>query len=98
MRKFNTAYFRKHLSGSLRRLENVSRSKILTAKIFRGTAAKAFLVILLAATAAAVTKPAAETVFATYQASSGRKLPIYSVDVPDNKIAISFDAAWGEGY
>ena len=28
-------------------------------------------------------------------AGADRKLPIYSVDTPDKKIAISFDAAWG---
>ena len=28
-------------------------------------------------------------------AGSNRKLPIYCVDTPDKKIAISFDAAWG---
>ena len=28
-------------------------------------------------------------------AASGKKLPIYSVDRQDNKIALSFDAAWG---
>ena len=27
--------------------------------------------------------------------NNNRKLPIYSVDVPEKKIAISFDAAWG---
>lgn len=27
--------------------------------------------------------------------NNSRKLPIYSVEVPEKKIAISFDAAWG---
>jgi polysaccharide deacetylase family sporulation protein PdaB len=39
--------------------------------------------------------PAARTVFNTYVAAQNRKLPIYSVDRDDNKISISFDAAWG---
>jgi len=64
-------------------------------KIFRNTTVKALLIVLLAVMAMAVTKPAVETVFATYQANNNRKLPIYSVDVPDKKVAISFDAAWG---
>lgn len=29
-------------------------------------------------------------------ADSDRKLPIYCVDRDDNKIALSFDAAWGK--
>ncbi len=29
-------------------------------------------------------------------ADSGRKLPIYCVSTTEKKIAISFDAAWGE--
>lgn len=28
--------------------------------------------------------------------STQKKLPIYSVETPDKKISISFDAAWGE--
>ena len=27
--------------------------------------------------------------------ASGKKLPIYSVETSENKVAISFDAAWG---
>lgn len=30
--------------------------------------------------------------------STGRELPIYSVETDDKKIAISFDAAWGDQY
>jgi polysaccharide deacetylase family sporulation protein PdaB len=30
--------------------------------------------------------------------NNDRKLPIYSVDTPEKKIAISFDAAWGADY
>lgn len=26
---------------------------------------------------------------------NGRELPIYSVETPDKKVALSFDAAWG---
>ena len=28
-------------------------------------------------------------------ANSDKKLPIYCVDTPDKKVALSFDAAWG---
>ncbi len=27
---------------------------------------------------------------------NGRELPIYSVETPEKKVALSFDAAWGE--
>lgn len=33
----------------------------------------------------------------TVISSSGRKLPIYCVNTEEPKIALSFDAAWGEG-
>lgn len=61
-------------------------------KIIRGV-----LVLGLLATAAVQSRPAVEMVFNTYTASTGeaRKLPIYSVETEEKKIAISFDAAWG---
>jgi peptidoglycan/xylan/chitin deacetylase (PgdA/CDA1 family) len=41
--------------------------------------------------------PAARMVFNTVAAAQNknRKLPIYSVDIPDKRVSISFDAAWG---
>ena len=39
--------------------------------------------------------PAAKTVFSVAAASSKRKLPIYSVETDEKKVALSFDAAWG---
>lgn len=41
--------------------------------------------------------PAVETVFNSYAQNAGvkKKLPIYSVDTEEKKIALSFDAAWG---
>ncbi len=36
--------------------------------------------------------PAVQSVFRVAEAE--RKLPIYCVDTPDKKVAISFDAAW----
>lgn len=51
-------------------------------------------VLCLAAAAvlfAAVYAPAAVTAGATQ-----RQLPIYSVERPDKRVAISFDAAWGD--
>ena len=98
MKKLHTAHWRKSLSVPLRQLKTVSEPNLLmamTEKLFRSTAVKALLIVLLAAMAVSVTKPAVETVFATYQSKDGRKLPIYSVDIPEKKVAISFDAAWG---
>lgn len=46
------------------------------------------LAVLICATAAVITSVSAF-------AGSNRKLPIYCVDTLDKKIAISFDAAWG---
>ena len=46
------------------------------------------LAVLVCATAAVITSVSAF-------AGADRKLPIYSVDTQDKKIAISFDAAWG---
>lgn len=40
-------------------------------------------------------KPSVQTVFKIASGDSKRLLPIYCVDRPDNKISISFDAAWG---
>ena len=51
----------------------------------------AALVVLLAAGGASAKAAGAETVFL----SGARSLPIYCVDRDDNKIAISFDCAWG---
>ncbi|MBO4694218.1 MAG: polysaccharide deacetylase family protein [Clostridia bacterium] len=49
------------------------------------------------ALATAILVCAAITVITSISAFAGsdRKLPIYCVDTPDKKIAISFDAAWG---
>ncbi|MDR3240034.1 MAG: polysaccharide deacetylase family protein [Clostridiales bacterium] len=42
-------------------------------------------------------KPAAQMVFRTISVaeSAQRKLPIYSVETPEKRVAVSFDAAWG---
>ena len=40
-------------------------------------------------------KPSVQTVFKIAAVDSGRLLPIYCVERPDNKISVSFDAAWG---
>ena len=55
------------------------------------------LIALLVIVAAANLRPAAVTVFSHYQTAQAakKKLPIYSVDTPDKKVAITFDAAWG---
>lgn len=29
---------------------------------------------------------------------NGRELPIYCVETPEKKVALSFDAAWGNGW
>ena len=38
---------------------------------------------------------AASMVFNTFAEAQNKKLPIYSVDIPEKKMSISFDAAWG---
>lgn len=43
----------------------------------------------------AETAPAFRSIFASKTTKNDKKLPIYSVERPDNKISISFDAAWG---
>ena len=48
-------------------------------------------IVLTIAIFTAVNLPAAVTTAAT-----ARQLPIYCVDRADNKVAISFDAAWGD--
>lgn len=55
------------------------------------------LLIALIAVIAVNIRPAAQMVFNTYTSAQGsqRKLPIYSVDTTEKKVAISFDAAWG---
>jgi len=100
MRKIQIWLQRVHWRGRLLNLAPKSRlSATNTRRIL-----KALLIMLLAAVSAVATRPAVEMVFATYQqsqenqivqAKSERKLPIYSVDIPDKKVAISFDAAWG---
>ncbi len=57
---------------------------------------KAFTVAALCYAAVVVSVPAAQTVFMTAEGAQ-RKLPIYCVDTPDKKVAVSFDAAWGDG-
>ena len=39
--------------------------------------------------------PAFKSFFASKSAKDDKKLPIYSVETPDKKLSISFDAAWG---
>lgn len=51
------------------------------------------MALVLAASYAA--KPDAVAVFESIAAAGNRKLPIYCVDTPEKKVAISFDAAWG---
>ncbi|MCL2572640.1 MAG: polysaccharide deacetylase family protein [Defluviitaleaceae bacterium] len=41
------------------------------------------------------TVPAFRSLFASKSTKEGRKLPIYSVETPEKKLSISFDAAWG---
>lgn len=55
----------------------------------------AIVMVLFLAVTVNFIRPAAETVFQATVAKSERKLPIYCVDTPEKKVAISFDAAWG---
>lgn len=54
-------------------------------------------ILLAAGCAASLLSPMAQSVFEVHTAAAERKLPIYCVDTPDPKVAISFDAAWAEG-
>jgi len=62
---------------------------------------KYLYIAILVIAAALNIRPAAQLVFNTYtrgvQMATGqqRMLPIYSVDIPDPRISITFDAAWG---
>ena len=58
-------------------------------KLFVFVATVVFAVCLLN-----IARPAAISVFSSF-AQGDRKLPIYCVDTNENKVAISFDAAWG---
>ena len=67
-------------------------------KVFVLKGRKVFTVILasfmIAATVFAilVSRPDVLSAF-----SEGKDLPIYSVDYPEKKVAITFDCAWGAG-
>jgi polysaccharide deacetylase family sporulation protein PdaB len=55
------------------------------------------LLAVLAAVSVRNLKPAVKSVFRTISiaGAANRKLPIYSVETPEKRVAISFDAAWG---
>ncbi|MDR2648604.1 MAG: polysaccharide deacetylase family protein [Clostridiales bacterium] len=55
------------------------------------------LLAILAAVSVNSLKPAAKSVFQTISiaGAANRKLPIYSVETLEKRVAISFDAAWG---
>lgn len=56
---------------------------------------KSLILILLAATAAFMTGAAVPRAMEVFRAGN-RDLPIYSVEREDNKIALTFDCAWGD--
>jgi peptidoglycan-N-acetylglucosamine deacetylase len=72
-------------------------NKNLTSKRKRLIIALFYTLIILTSTS--LIKPSVVTVFSynseISQQNTAKLLPIYSVDRKDNKIAISFDAAWG---
>jgi len=55
----------------------------------------ALLITVMAVTTAFVSAPMAKTVFNAAAASTKRKIPIYSVQTTQKKVALTFDAAWG---
>ncbi len=65
--------------------------------IRRRKAAVYGLVVLLIAVSIAFTQGMAPKVFQAF-IGQNRQIPIYSVDIPEKKIAISFDAAWGDEF
>ena len=59
---------------------------------------KTYLLLAILVTVSAFSiQPAVKSVFQTISIAeaSKKKLPIYSVETPEKKVAISFDAAWG---
>lgn len=64
--------------------------KIITLRMRYLLVAAAFLVLIVAGAVSAKAAGAAEVWW-----SAARSLPIYSVERSDNKVAISFDCAWG---
>ena len=76
------------------KVKNLTKSGIL----YHGMILIVTLALLAAFPAGAdkaETTPAFKSIFASKPAKEGKKLPIYSVERPDNKLSISFDAAWG---
>ena len=55
------------------------------------------LLVALVAVSVLSIQPAAKSVFQTISiaGAANKKLPIYSVETPEKRVAISFDAAWG---
>ena len=54
-----------------------------------------FLALFVAASSLlGIVRPVSVQVFSAVS-QANRKLPVYCVDTPENKVAISFDAAWG---
>lgn len=70
-------------------IRNHSRSILMKKLIHHWKSVSVFAIILFGLTLG-VSK--AVTVSSTV---NGRELPIYSVETPDKKVALSFDAAWG---
>lgn len=64
--------------------------KVITLRLKYLLVAAAFAVLLVSGAVSAKAAGAAEVWW-----SASRSLPIYSVDRSDNKVAISFDCAWG---
>ena len=58
---------------------------------------KTYLLLAILVTVSAFSiQPAVKSVFQTISIAEGskKKLPIYGVETPEKKVAISFDAAW----
>lgn len=68
---------------------------VINLRGWRGIVALAAVIMLSAVFVHAVVDPAARVVS---QLISGRLVPIYRVEVPDKRIALSFDATWGTEY
>jgi len=67
---------------------NYLRSSVKNGKLFLGG-----LVFVALAAAVYISAPATKTVFSVVEASTKRKLPIYSVETNEKKVALTFDAA-----
>ena|GEM_PF-3837548 len=68
---------------------NIFKTNVRNGKLFLWGLVSVAMAVAIYASA-----PVAKTVFSVAEASTKRKLPIYSVETNKKKVALTFDAAW----